>query len=317
MRGAPRAGIDIGSTRVRIAVARRGRRSARVEAVAVRELPVGACDGGTVREPHLLAALVEEMRAELPWSGRACVCAVGAPAASFRAASFPSMSASERTSAARLEAERRSAGARDDVVVRVRPIGGSNLYGVGVVERSVLISRVSALRNAGLRVLAVDYDALALLRCYDDADAVLDIGLQRTALHVRDERGAATWWTPLGGASITAEIARDLSIAEREAEARKRIHGSSASADAAVDVLLHEVERLVAAARRRLNIARLAVVGNASRLRGFRRKIALIPDVALVNVPGSAVELRNVPDDIARAGMPDWSVAIGLSLWNG
>lgn len=317
MRDALRAGIDIGSTRVRIAVTRRGRRGARVEAVAVRELPAGACDGGAVREPQLIAALVEEMRAELPWSGRACVCAVGAPAATFRAAAFPRMTASERTSAARLDAERRSAHARGDVVIRVRPIAGSDLYGVGVVERSVLMSRVSVLRDAGLRVLAVDHDALALLRCYDDADAVLDIGLDRTALHLRDGSAAASWWTPIGGAAVTAEIARDLSIAEREAEARKRIHGSGASADAAVDALLREVETLVAAGRRRLPIARLAMVGNASRLRGLRRKLASLTGAVLVNGPGAAIELRNVPEDIARAGMPDWSVAIGLSMWNG
>lgn len=317
MRSACRAGIDIGSTRVRIAVSRLGRRGARVEAVAVRELPAGACEGGVVREPHLLAALVEEMRAELPWTGRACVCAVGVPAATFRSAAFPRMSAAERTSAARLEAERRSGGARSDVLVRVRAIKGTNLYGVGVVERSVLASRVAMLRDAGLRVIAVDYDALALLRFYEGADAVLDVGLERSALHARDGRSAASWWTPIGGASVTAEIARDLAIGEREAEARKRIHGSGASADAAVDALLREVEGLVSTGRRRHSIAKVAVVGNASRLRGFRRKLALIPGISLLNGPSADVELRNVPEDIARAGMPDWSAAIGLSLWNG
>ena len=196
------AGIDIGSTRIRIAVTHRRRRVARVEGLAVRELPAGACDRGNVRKPELVAALVEEMRAELPWPGRSCVCAVGVPAATLRTVAFPRMSVRERAAAARLEAERRADAARGDVIVRVRPIDRSDLYGVGVVERSVLASRVSVLRDVGLRVLAIDYDALALLRCYSGADAVLDVGFDRTALHVRDNRSVASWWTPIGGAAI-------------------------------------------------------------------------------------------------------------------
>lgn len=317
MNGALRVGIDIGSTRIRIAVTQRRRRVARVEGLAVRDLPTGACDSGHVRKPQLVAALVEEMRAELPWTGRSCVCGVGAPAATLRTVTFPRMSARERSAAARLEAERRADSGHDDVVVRVRALDKAELYGVGVVERSVLTSRVSVLRDVGLRVLAVDHDALALLRCYSTADAVLDAGLDRTALHVRDGRSAATWWTPIGGAAITAEIARDLAIIDREAETRKRIHGSSATADAAVEALMREIDALLSLGRRRLQIARLALVGNGSRLRGFRKNVARIPGLSLIDVPGEGIELRNVPDDIARAGMPDWSVAIGLSLWNG
>lgn len=309
-------GIDIGSTRVRAAVTRRGRRGARVEAIAVRELPAGACVGGAIREPHLVAALLEEMRAELPWKGRACVCAVGLPAATLRAATFPRMSPAERSAAARLDAERGSEGSPREAIVRVRPLPGSQAYGVGLVDRRVLHSRVNALRDAGLRVEAVDYDALALLRCYPAADAVLDVGLARSVLHVRDGAIAESWWTPLGGASITAEIARDLAIDEREAETRKRIHGSAMSADAAVSALSWEVRSLLEAARRRRSVEKLAVVGNASRLRGFRRQIADMPRVSVFADPSGAVELCNVPDDVARAGMPDWSVAIGLSLWN-
>jgi Tfp pilus assembly PilM family ATPase len=307
------AGVDIGTARIRVALARRSRKAANIEAIALRDIPSGVARDGLVGEPELVAALIDEMRVELGWNGRRAVCGVAPPAATLRSATFPKMSAFERANAARLDIERHTNVSLRDVAIRVHP-AGAGAYRVGTVERAVLRSRIAVLGKARIRSVAVDYEGLALLRCHRNVDAVIDLGERKTALYVCDVNAPGSWYLPIGGSAITDAIAADLAIGWEQAEARKRLHGCAGAGSTASRGFVEEIAAMVAQARRRHRIERIATVGNASRLRGLRNDIERIAHVSCVDMEAPA-ERPCYAQDAASVAMTDWSLAVGLALW--
>ena len=92
-------GLDLGSTRVRLASAHCN------AAVATRDLPDDAVTPEAIAEPDLVAAIVEDLRHELGSKERRCVLSLNAQAAVLRGVRFPNMSTMERRQAARFEAD--------------------------------------------------------------------------------------------------------------------------------------------------------------------------------------------------------------------
>jgi Tfp pilus assembly PilM family ATPase len=310
-------GIDIGSSRVRIATLECSKGKPRLHAVAARDVPVDAATHAEVARPELVAALIEEMLEELDTRERRCVCGIGAPAASLRSMRLPAMTSFERMQTARIEVERQLGRNLDDIVVRIHPARRRRgVYDIGAVARRVLASRVATVRRAGLKVVAVDHEALALRRCFPLVDAIVDVGLERTTFYSFAEEAHWMSWAATGGAAITEAIGRDLHLEGHVAERRKRIVGIAGAGETAVANLVREIGELVEGSKRnRSPIQRLCIVGNGSRIAGLEDRLGERLGV-VVHRPVAAIELdERLPGDVARRAMADWALSIGLALW--
>ncbi len=309
-------GIDIGSSRVRIACGRDAGMRTVVDTISSRDLPTGSCTEGEIVNPEIVAAVIEDMLGEMRVRPGSCVCAVGPPIATLRLLKMPRMNAIERDRVARIDVERRLGRAAADVVVRTRPLSsGDGSCIVGAVSGRALRSRTDVLRRAGFRTRAVDFEGTALARAFPDADAILDIGLSRITLHV-PAAPALTLWSPIGGANLTAAIGQDLGVEDRSAEARKRSIGIAGAGEDTLSHVVAEATTLVRSARRRgCTIDRIALFGNGSRITGLRGSIERGADVRAPGMRPEGLSDESYPDDVAIGASADWALAIGLARW--
>lgn len=310
-------GVDFGSERVRVArVMRTASGETRLCAVATADL-AGVAPADADHQPGVVAALVAELSRETGSRQRRCVTAVDQRSAAVTCVNLPRMPAYEVRRAARFEAGRSAPPQIRDVanVVRVYRANDRGQYTVGIVRADVLRERTACLRRAGLRPIAVDYDAFALRRAFSKCDAVIDAGSRTTRLHAYTPFGVASWSIPVGGWEITRAIADDLAIDFSEAERRKRSIGMAGAGDGAIQELITGLREVVVRARERATVRRIVLAGNASRLPGL--------SAALENGLGASVEIGvsallfggSYPSDVARAGSPDWSLAVALACW--
>jgi Tfp pilus assembly PilM family ATPase len=305
-------GIDIGTTRIRVAMAKRGRGGQfGLTAVASKEISAAA-------EPDVIASVLLELIAQLRPPSRACVLSLSPPAGLVRVMRLASMRPSQRRRAARAAAESFAPWNPQEVasVVRLHEMDAAEgLVAVGIARQDVLAARIAGARKAGLRVAGVDHDACALRRAYPLADGVLDVGHRRSTLHAFLPSGPMSALVPAGGADVTRAIAEDLRIDDAAAEKRKRIFGTAGAGESAkaklVDAIRLELERMP---ERRM-LKRLALVGNGSRLAGLGHALESATQIT-VEVPASDL-LRNggYPEDVARAAAPDWTLAASLATW--
>jgi type IV pilus assembly protein PilM len=306
-------GVDLGSTRMRIALCEGNGAEVRLQAVSSREVSSEAYDDASIA-----AALLEEMLGELRTRERRCVTAVGAPDAVVRAFTFPKMTWGERLRAARFEASRfvPALVPGDGVTVRVHAAQREHqTYFIGAARSDVIARRVALMRNARLRVVGVDYDALALARLIAGVDAIFDIGCDRSTLHVSREPGGS-YCVAAGGASVTHGIARDLAIDYATAERRKRILGATGAGANERDELVRVLGDAIVQARTRSAVERIALVGNGAKLPGLAEGIEARTGTS-VDIPvAPMLESGEYPHDVLRAAAPDWTLAAALASWS-
>jgi len=311
-------GIDIGTTRVRVALAEKDDAgAAKLCAVVSRDLPD---DFASLRAqaPELLAALMDDIVSELGTKERRCVLAIGAPEAAVRVIRFPRMSWAERLRAASFEAQRFvSWDSSIASIVRVHPIDrAERLYAIGAVRQDAVAPRVAAMKLAGLRVVGIDYDAFALRRALNQADAIVDIGYARTLMHTFSAGGPLAWHVTAGGNDVTIGISQELSIDSSSAEKRKRILGSAGAGLSARRDLVAQIAGMIERARARVPIERIALTGNGARLPRLAAELEEASG-AIVEIPVSELlRTEAYPDDVVRAAAPDWTLAAGLASWS-
>lgn len=310
-------GIDIGTTRIRVVEAEFDASGAHVRAVAVRELSGTSSTPGSFGEPEYVAALLEDALAELGTRERRCVCAVGEPDALLRSLVFPKMTIAERERAARFEAQRHVDYPVDEAIVRIHPIdAASGSWALGIARSSAIVARLAALRAAGLKPTAMDHEACALARALPGFDAIIDIGYQRTSVHIPTKQAPITLQAYNGGADVTRAIERDLSIDAHSAEKRKRILGTAGAGERARTALTSDIASLIRNARTTQAISRVAVVGNAARLAGIAADIELATGVICEMPVSAALRGSSYPEDVVRSSAADWTLAAGLALWS-
>jgi Tfp pilus assembly PilM family ATPase len=298
-------GIDVGIARTRVALLELDRYG-RPRLVAVASRPTG----------DDAAPAIAEARHELGSRERRCVLAVSAPDSVLRTATFPAMRHAERVRAARFEAARFVPFPLDEAAVRVLPASDERSV-IGIARRTALDERTVAARRAGLRTIAVDDAAFALLRALPYADAIIDVGETATALIVRGEPVPSVRTFAVAGRAFTAAVVASLGIDEATAEQRKRSIGLAGAGDYAREAL---VEQLAAAliehrASARTELRAIALAGNGARLMGLAEALerAVAIPVRLGALAGDASEM--LPADVVRAASPDWALAYGLALW--
>lgn len=308
-------GVDIGTTRVRVLHAVATPDGPRVKAIAVRNAAPGISSSGRLNDPDAVAELLADALGELRTKERRCIASVGEPDAFLRPFHVPKMTSAERERAARFEAQRFIEFPISDAVVRVHRGFSPEDWVLGVASTSVLESRLAALRRAGLRPIAFDHEACALTRALPEFDAVVDVGHHRASIHVSGAVSPQTFHVYNGGADITTGIVRELSIDHYTAEKRKRILGTSGAGERARISLTSEIASLISSGRSARAIARLALIGNASRLPGLAAELESATG-AMCEWPVPKMLCSDAyPDDVVRSGAPDWSLAAGLALW--
>ncbi|MHB8147624.1 MAG: pilus assembly protein PilM [Vulcanimicrobiaceae bacterium] len=309
-------GVDIGGKRLRIAFAERIRGGEReMRAVVSRDLPNDSVSStGEILQPDIVAVMIEQAVCELGTRERRCVASVHDQA--LRMITFPGMGGRERTRAARFEAARFSGWnfEEEPTSVRAHRVGDS-LYAIGAVRSAVLASRVRTLRAAGLRPLAIDSETFALRRALAGFDVIIDVGWERTTVHLPLGEGQCTFSMQNGGAHITRGIALDLAIDEIAAETRKRIVGLAGAGTIQRDEALSEIVRTIERYKNRAPVARVAMTGNGARLAGFCSSLERALH-ASVHIPvPDALQCDIYPNDVLEVAAPDWAHAVGLAQW--
>jgi Tfp pilus assembly PilM family ATPase len=308
-------GVDIGATRIRVLEVTVTPDGPRVRAVAVREISSEVSSSGAISDTDYVAALLEEAVREIGTRERRCICALGEPDASLRDVTFPKMTAVERQRTARFEAQRYVDFPIDEAIVRIHPIAGSSQWTLGIARSFAIATRLATLKKAGLKPVAVDHEACALVRALPGYDAIADIGHQRTSLHITTGTTPITFQTFNGGADVTRAIQRELSIDEHTAEKRKRILGTAGAGERARATLAADIALLVANARKTMSIGRVALVGNGARLPGLAAHLEAATN-ALFELPVTdALRPGAYPEDVVRSSAPDWTLAAGLTSW--
>jgi Tfp pilus assembly PilM family ATPase len=312
-------GIDVGSTRARIACGEAHHEGGvRIRAVVARDIPDDAVSALRVEQPELVAAVIEDMLAEIGARERRCVLAIGAPAGMLRCVRFPQMSWPERLRASKFEAQRFAGWDFEEAVsvVRLHPLDrAAGTFAIGVTRVESVESRVRAVRLAGLRAVAVDHDAFAMRRLFADCDAIIDVGAERATVHCFGAAGPTSFVAYVGGATITRGIASELSIDVPTAERRKRILGCAGAGVTASEEVVAAIASLVDRARARASIERIAVTGNGARLPNFARALEEATG-AVTGLPVPEVlHTAAYPEDVVRAAAPDWTLAASLALW--
>lgn len=311
-------GIDIGTTRLRVVEAAHAEHGARIRAVAVREVSPGAFTPGALADPNYIAALLEDALAEIGTRERRCVCAVGEPDALLRGVHLPKMTSIERERAARFEAQRFIDYPVEEAVVRIHRLDrSSGTWALGIARASSLIARIGVLRAAGLKPVAVDHEACALARALPGFDAIVDIGHQRTSVHlVTEQQTPVTLQAYNGGADVTRAIERELSLDGRTAEKRKRILGTAGAGERARAALSSDIAALIHNARAAHPISRVALVGNAARLAGLASELESATGARCEIPVSDALRGDAYPDDVIRSSATDWTLAAGLAFWS-
>ena len=298
-------GVDVGARRTRVALLERDERGVpRLVAVASRD---------TGDDP---AVAIADARSELRSRERRCVLALGPDDAVLRSAAFPAMRRAERERAARFEAVRHVPYPIAEAAVHVSPLDDRRCV-VAIARRQRLAQRLNEAKRAGLRAVAVDDMAFALLRAIPSTDAILDVGDRRSALVVRAHPVPSVRVFPIGGRSFTDAVGAALGVDPIVAERRKCGVGLAGAGETARDEL---VQRVAAAlidhrASGAADVTTLALCGNGARLGGLAEaieRVAAVPVRVASFPPGVSSAL---PVDVVRAAAPDWALAYGLALW--
>ena len=309
MRPRPRTlplGIDLGAARIRVALAHRDI-DGRPELIAV----------ATRQHDNDPTAALAEAVAELRTHERRCVFGLCEPRALLRNIRFPAMHRGEHERAARFEATQFVDYPIREAVVRVVSVGTDGDAMIGVVHKDVISSLVTVAHAAKLRVAAVDNNAFAFQRALPDVDAVLDVGLNDSRLHIFAGRFPVSRRFATGGAAFTQAVALGFGTDDATAERRKHSYGIAGSGEATLDLLVADVAHALVDFRADGlgDVRTIALVGNGSRLSELT---SMIERAAAVRVGPGTLDpgvSRTLPPDVVRAASPDWCLAYGLALW--
>ncbi len=308
-------GIDIGATRIRVAVAERRRHGA-ISLLEIASRERG--DATDAESDEVTVMILEDLHRELGLRQRECVSALGVPQATLRSVQFPKMNWFERRSAARFEVF----GEYGESIgrctrVRVHSIDrASGLFAVGTVDDAEVRHHLAILRKARLRVAGIDHDACALRRVLGDLDAVVDIGYETVRLHVFKQEPPVSWTAGVGGVDVTRSIASELSIDAASAERRKRILGVAGAGESARESCVDAICSLIEGARAGgMRVAEVGFVGNGARLPGVAESVAEGTGARVEIAVPALLRTARMSGEALSSGSPDWTLAAALTTW--
>jgi Tfp pilus assembly PilM family ATPase len=306
-------GIDLGSTRIRVASLELDGKTAVLQHVATASTSTAGANAtrlGEIIRDMLRLADIRETRA---------VCALGEPHALLREVRFPPMTRGERNAAAKFEAARFLQYPVSQA--RVQTIPTSDVLGrcvIGVASNISLRHCAAVLRAARLRVLAVDHEACAYRRVFPSSHAILDVGHEAARLHVYGKVVPLSIALPGGSKAFSDAIAQTLGIDSASAELRKCSVGLGGAGEAPLAAFAKAVGKALAQIRGQgcSEVAEIVMVGNGARLSGLAARLER--DTGCRVSPASAlyIDRQAYPVDIVRSRATDWALSVGIALWS-
>jgi type IV pilus assembly protein PilM len=299
-------GIDIGGSRVRVALTDVYGHRARLIAVASRD------HGGDVD------AAIGTALDELQTPERRCVFGIGSPDAVLRQLHLPQMPPWERMRAARFEATHVVDYPIRDAAISLAALPEAQGWVLGIARRSAIARVLGAARRHRLRPVAIDDASLALHRALPGAACIVDIGHASTRITMNGAFVPFVTDVPIGGDHLTEAIARALGLDAVTAERRKRQIGFGGAGESERDTLVSAIVEAIGATTLsdRPDIDEVVLCGNGARIPGLASALsdALGIPTALARLPAESSD--TLPTDILRVAGADWSTAYGLSLWS-
>jgi type IV pilus assembly protein PilM len=341
-------GLDIGTFAVRAAELNPGRNRPSLNRFAQVTLPPGAVVSGEVVDVAAVSAAIKRLWEEGGFAAKKVVVGLSSQRAIVRQAEVADMPEEDLRSSLRFDAHDLIPIPMDDALVDSsvleRDDGGDDpkmRILLAAVPRDVVTSLLQAVTDAGLTATAVDVQSLALLRALPpeaagQTEAIVSIGAALTTIAIR-ENGIPRFVrvVNIGGESITAAIAEDVSCDLEYAEHLKR-HAlvnpatdgdSSATLNRASHVVHDRINPLVDEIRGSLDfylaqadverIERIVVTGGALRTPGLLDRLSAgLNEPVTVADPLADVEVGSTeltPAQLDAAG-PLLLAPIGLAL---
>jgi len=324
-------GVDISDRSIKVAEVV-GRREPSLRTVCWSALAPNLMRRGVIQDVSLVAAALRQTFAScspVPVSSKMVVASIPETQSFVRVLDLPQMSDAEVEEAVQWAVRQHIPFDLDRVYLDWQPLPAvgrdrRRRVLVGTVQRDVVDPLLRVLDGAGLRVVALEMEAQAIVRCLlprqaKDVYGVLVLDLGATTTNVIFFDGGVMRFTtsvPLGGDDLTKQLAQTLKLEPSLAASKKAVVGlqeqSGESAMIALSLreammeLLQRVEKVVREMTAQLpgeNIIRAILLsGGAANLPGIR-------DVFAEVFPGIPVQMGNPWTNIApeeEGDKPKW-----------
>jgi type IV pilus assembly protein PilM len=342
-------GLDIGSSAVRAAQVRIGRRGSSLELIGQVELPTGAVRDGEIAEPEAVVNALVQLWKTHKLKSRKVAVGLANQQVVVRRLDLPYMTEDELRVSLPMQVDGMIPIPVDQAVLDFCYLGewvnndDERLVRILLVaaQRTMIDELLAVMSQANLQPVGIDLDAFAALRSlappsiFTDttAELLIDVGSTVTDLVVHRNGAPHFVRTVLfGGQSVTAALAYQLDLELDEAEQLKlRVsanHGALTPAEtAAADIIRDKTRWLIdqvkgsidycAAQRDIPRIERVVLTGGASRWPALAEDMAT--ELALDITAGSPLAAldwskSNVDDDELSDVVPHLAVAVGLAM---
>jgi type IV pilus assembly protein PilM len=341
------SGIDLGGWSVKLASIEVDKGSVRL--IGFGSEPLARSEEGGPPKPtarrDALEALLRRTGMSPRRLGRVAL-SVGGDAVTVRQFSLPNLSDDELASTMPHEARRHVPVSADtEIAFSYQLLGRDPDQGrveilLGACPRSLVRDAVGAAEGAGLTPEIVDVAPLAglnaILHAREEVDeevGYLDIGAQGSTLSLYRAAGfLLSRRIPVGGESMTREIADRLKVPADQADAMKRGESAlpSAAKEGVVSLVQKSLGELAAEVKQsisffdqkagRRGLGRLALGGGGARIEGLAPAIEEavgIPVKMVDPIPQSARNAKLPADDSVRLANQsgELAVAVGLTRW--
>jgi type IV pilus assembly protein PilM len=342
-------GLDIGSSAVRAAQVRIGRRGSSLELIGQVELPTGAVRDGEIAEPEAVVNALTRLWSTHKLKSRKVAVGLANQQVVVRRLDLPYMTEEELRVSLPMQVDGLIPIPVDQAVLDFCYLGewvnddDERLVRILLVaaQRTMIDELLAVVRRAKLQPVGIDLDAFAALRSlappsiFTDAAAelLIDVGGTVTDLVVHENGAPHFVRTVLfGGQSVTAALADRLDLDLEEAEQMKlRVSANYnqmfPAEAAAADIIRVKTRGLIdqvkgsidycAAQRDIPRIERVVLTGGASQWPGLAEDMAteLGLDITTGSPLGALERSKsNVGDEKLSAVAPHLAVAVGLAM---
>lgn len=341
-------GLDIGSSAVRAAQVRQGRRGSALERIGQVQLPAGAVRDGEIVDPDVVVAALKQLWRTFKLDSRKVAVGLANQHVIVRRLDLPYMTEEELRHSLALQVDGLIPIPVDNAVLDFCVLGestsadGTRQIRVLLVaaQREMVDELLAVVQRAKLQPVSIDLDAFAALRSMAPpgvvgdagAEMIVDVGSTVTDLIVHRNGAPHFVRTVLfGGESITAGLMAELVVDHDEAERLKsRVTVGGALTDderEAAEVVAAQSQRLIDEVRGSIDyctaqrdipqIERIVLTGGSSRLPqlpeqladGLNLEIATGSPLAAFDQTSGAAR-----DDELELAAPFMAVAVGLAL---
>ena len=335
-------GLDIGSGSVKMAdvVLRNGKPY--LKRMALMEAPERAVEDGAIAEEDLLADTLQKLAAKNGFAGGRVAAALGGRNLFIREVNFPRMTEKEMREAIRWDLEKYVPFSPDNLYFDFWIVGsGATEMEVRVllvaVPKEVVDSLVRVVRKAGLKLVAIDIEPLAIQRTLPMvADCmVIDSGAAVSQVTLFQKHSPVfTRNIPIGGNQFTETMMEGLEIGREEAELVKHrgvnLLEPVANTAEATDVVQGQIDRVVAelagevrrtleyyqVQNRNVSISSVFITGGGAKMAQLPEKLSAILELPVV-LHDPLLNMEIAPSfnrQYLRGVGPQMAVAVGLAL---